>query len=103
MIFSEGLEKFMLEKDLPVTTFYDPFVLGYRLFHAKALDGVPLKRLPHGWDQTRAKKRSSTRWKTRSKRAGTTPRAEKACPNKIARRSVAHLPIRVSAFPSNWQ
>lgn len=55
MLFSEGLEKSILDKDLPIITFYDLFVLGYRLFHERALDGESLKRLPHDWDQTRAK------------------------------------------------
>jgi predicted transcriptional regulator of viral defense system len=55
MNFTEGLEKFINDKDLPVVTFYDFFVLGYRLFQKKALGGEPLKRLPHDWDQARAK------------------------------------------------
>jgi predicted transcriptional regulator of viral defense system len=55
MNFTEGLEKFIIDKDLPIVTFYDFFVLGYRLFHKKTLNGEPLKRLPHDWDQTRAK------------------------------------------------
>ena len=55
MNFTEGLEKAIIDKDLPVITFYDFFVLGYHLFHKKALNGEPLKRLPHDWDQTRAK------------------------------------------------
>jgi predicted transcriptional regulator of viral defense system len=55
MNFSEGIEKSINDNDLPVITFYEFFVLGYHLFHKKALNGEPLKRLPHGWDQTRAK------------------------------------------------
>lgn len=55
MNFSEGIEKSITDNDLPVITFYEFFVLGYHLFHKKALNGEPLKRLPHGWDQTRAK------------------------------------------------
>ena len=55
MNFTEGLEKFITDKDLPIVTFYDFFVLGYNLFLKKALSDEPLKRLPQGWDQTRAK------------------------------------------------
>ena len=55
MNFIKGVEKAINDKDLPVITFYDFFVLGYHLFHEKVLNGEPLKRLPHNWDQTRAK------------------------------------------------
>lgn len=55
MNFTEGLEKFITDRDLPIVTFYDFFVLGYHLFHKKTLNDEPLKRLPHDWDQTRAK------------------------------------------------
>lgn len=55
MKFTEGVEKVILDKDLPIITFYDFFVLGYRLFHDKILNGERLKSLPHGWDQVRAK------------------------------------------------
>lgn len=55
MNFTDGVEKSIDDNDLPVITFYEFFVLGYHLFHKKALNGEPLKRLPHDWDQTRAK------------------------------------------------
>lgn len=55
MNFTDGVEKVINDNDLPVITFYEFFVLGYHLFHKKALNGEPLKRLPHDWDQTRAK------------------------------------------------
>ncbi|OIQ65148.1 hypothetical protein GALL_532960 [mine drainage metagenome] len=55
MNFTEGIEKAIIDKDLPIITFYDFFVLGYHLFHKKTLNGEPLKRLPRDWDQTRAK------------------------------------------------
>lgn len=55
MNFIEGLEKSILSKDLPVITFYDFFVLGYHLFHKASWNSEALKRLPHDWDQARAK------------------------------------------------
>ncbi|OCY13333.1 MAG: hypothetical protein BEV12_24110 [Microcystis aeruginosa CACIAM 03] len=55
MNFSEGLEKALLDKDLPVVTFYDLYVLGHRLFQSKTWQGEPLKRMPQAWDQQRAK------------------------------------------------
>lgn len=55
MNFSDGLEKALLTKDLPVVTLYDFYVLGDRLFRTKVWDSAPLKRLPHDWDQLRAK------------------------------------------------
>ena len=55
MLFTDGIEQTLLKRDLPVTTFYDFFVLGYALFESKRWDGEPLKRMPLGWDQTSAK------------------------------------------------
>lgn len=55
MNFTDGLEKSINDNDLPIITFYDFFVLGYRLFHKKTLGNEPLKRLPREWDRTRAK------------------------------------------------
>ena len=55
MLFTDGIEQALLKRDLPVTTFYDFFVLGYTLFKSKRWDGEPLKRMPLGWDQTSAK------------------------------------------------
>jgi hypothetical protein len=55
MNFIEGLEKSILSKDLPVITFYSFFVLGYHLFHKASWNDQALKRMPHGWDQARAK------------------------------------------------
>lgn len=55
MNFSDGLENALLARDLPVVTFYDFFVLGHLLFHSKAWKNEPLKRMPHNWDQLRAK------------------------------------------------
>lgn len=54
MNFTDGLEKTLLRRDLPIITFYDFFVLGYGLFSSKAWEGELLKRMPHGWDLTRA-------------------------------------------------
>ena len=54
MNFTSGVENSILDNDLPVVTFYDFFVLGYRLFHEKTWKGETLKRLPHEWDQARA-------------------------------------------------
>jgi|TARA_R100000687_G_C6453277_1_gene166351 predicted transcriptional regulator of viral defense system len=53
--FTDGIEQTINNNDLPVITFYDFFVLGYYLLQKKTLNGEPLKRLPHDWDQTRAK------------------------------------------------
>lgn len=55
MNFSDGLENTLLAKDLPVVTLYDFYVLGDHLFRTKVWNSAPLKRLPHDWDQLRAK------------------------------------------------
>lgn len=55
MNFSDGLENALLARDLPVVTFYDFYVLGHQLFHSKTWKDESLKRMPHGWDQLRAK------------------------------------------------
>lgn len=55
MNFIQGLEQALLQRDLPIVTYYDFFILGHVLFTAKKWGGEPLKRMPHGWDQTRAK------------------------------------------------
>jgi predicted transcriptional regulator of viral defense system len=55
MNFSDGLENALLAKDLPVVTLYDFYVLGDHLFRTKVWNSAPLKRLPHDWDQLRAK------------------------------------------------
>lgn len=54
MKFTDGVEQSLLKRDLPIITYYDFFVLGHALFQSKAWDGEPLKRMPQGWDQTRA-------------------------------------------------
>lgn len=54
MNFTDGVEQALLKRDLPIITFYDFFVLGHLLFSNQAWDGEPLKRMPQGWDQTRA-------------------------------------------------
>ncbi len=53
--FSDAIERTLLERDLPIITFYDFFVLGHRLFSRKTWNDVLLKRKPHGWDQSRAR------------------------------------------------
>jgi predicted transcriptional regulator of viral defense system len=55
MNFTDSLENALLVKDLPVVTFYDFFVLGDHLFRTKTWNNEPLKRMPHDWDQLRAK------------------------------------------------
>jgi predicted transcriptional regulator of viral defense system len=55
MNFTEGLEKALLHRDYPIVTYYDFFILGHGLFIAKVWGEEPLKRMPQGWDQTRAK------------------------------------------------
>ncbi|SEN82940.1 Transcriptional regulator, AbiEi antitoxin, Type IV TA system [Roseovarius tolerans] len=55
MNFTEGLEKALLHRDHPIITYYDFFILGHGLFTAKVWGEEPLKRMPQGWDQTRAK------------------------------------------------
>ena len=55
MNFTEGLEKALLHRDHPIITYYDFFILGHGLFTAKIWGEEPLKRMPQGWDQTRAK------------------------------------------------
>lgn len=54
MNFVDGIEQALLKRDLPIITFYDFFVLGHRLFKEKRWDEEPLKRMPTGWDRTRA-------------------------------------------------
>lgn len=54
MKFTDGVEQALLKRDLPIITYYDFFVLGHALFESKAWGGEPLKRMPQGWDQTRA-------------------------------------------------
>jgi hypothetical protein len=53
--FADGLENALLVKDLPVVTLYDFYVLGDHLFRTKVWNSAPLKRMPHDWDQVRAK------------------------------------------------
>lgn len=55
MNFSNALENSLLTKDLPVVSLYDLYVMGYRLFQTKTWNNEPLTRMPHGWDQLRAK------------------------------------------------
>ena len=55
MNFTEGLERALLYRDHPIITYYDFFILGHGLFTAKVWGEEPLKRMPQGWDQTRAK------------------------------------------------
>jgi len=55
MNFTDGLEKALLHRDQPIITYYDFFILGHGLFTAKVWGEEPLKRMPQGWDQTRAK------------------------------------------------
>lgn len=54
MKFTDGVEQALLKRDLPIITYYDFFVLGHSLFQQREWDGKPLKRMPQGWDQTRA-------------------------------------------------
>jgi len=54
MNFTEGLEQALLQRDYPVITSYDFFILGQKLFIAKKWDDDVLKRIPNDWDQTRA-------------------------------------------------
>lgn len=54
MNFLEGLEQALLQRDHPVITYYDFFILGKRLFVAQEWEGEVLKRMPHYWDQARA-------------------------------------------------
>ncbi|MCK4713700.1 MAG: hypothetical protein KAT26_12560 [Marinosulfonomonas sp.] len=54
MKFTDGVEQALLERDLPIITYYDFFVLGHKLFTRRVWDGEPLKRMPQGWDRTRA-------------------------------------------------
>lgn len=54
MNFTDGVEQALLKRDLPIITFYDFFVLGHALFTNHSWEGEPLKRMPKGWDQTRA-------------------------------------------------
>ena len=55
MNFTDGLEKALLHRDQPIITYYDFFILGHGLFIAKVWGEEHLKRMPQGWDQTRAK------------------------------------------------
>ena len=55
MRFTDGLENALLARDLPIITFYDFFVLGYRLFITQKWNDTQLKRLPRVWDHIRAK------------------------------------------------
>ena len=52
MKFTDGVELALLERDLPIITFYDFFVLGHGLFFQRAWKGEPLNRMLHGWDQS---------------------------------------------------
>lgn len=54
MNFTEGLEQALLQGDQPVVTYYSFFILGQKLFTTKTWEDTPLKRMPQGWDQTRA-------------------------------------------------
>ncbi|KUR81369.1 hypothetical protein [Novosphingobium sp. Fuku2-ISO-50] len=55
MNFTDGLENALLERDAPIVTDYEFFVLGQQLFAKKEWKGEPLKRLPLEWDRTRAR------------------------------------------------
>jgi len=50
MHLSDAILETLLRADAPVVTDYGLYVLGQRLFDAKFFDGVPLTRLPGGWD-----------------------------------------------------
>jgi predicted transcriptional regulator of viral defense system len=56
MNFVDGLENVINGNDLPITTFYNFFVLGHRLTLSPSWNGERLKRLPSNWDMVRAKK-----------------------------------------------
>lgn len=55
MNFTDGIEQALLARDLPIVTYYDFYVLGYELFIRERWNGEQLKRMPKGWDQTRAR------------------------------------------------
>lgn len=55
MNFNDGLDKALLDHDAPIVTDYEFFALGRKLLDAKEWGGEPLKRLPTGWDHTRAR------------------------------------------------
>lgn len=55
MMFNDGLDKALFERDAPIITEYDFYVIGKNLFEKAEWNGEPLKRLPHIWDQTRAR------------------------------------------------
>lgn len=55
MNFNDGLEKALLERDAPIVTDYEFFVLGQRLLGKREWAGEPLKRLPVTWDHTRVR------------------------------------------------
>lgn len=54
MNFSNALENSLLNKDLPVVSLYDFYVMGHQLFQSKTWNNEPLTRMPQDWDQLRA-------------------------------------------------
>ena len=52
MDFTDAIERALLERDLPVVSFYDFFVLGHKVLTSGTWDGEPIKRPPDAWNRT---------------------------------------------------
>lgn len=55
MIFSDALELALLDRDAPVVTDYEFYLLGRSVLRSGEWKGDRLSRMPHGWDHTRAR------------------------------------------------
>lgn len=53
MNLNDALEEALIESDAPVVTDYEFYQMGVKLHAAGSWKGVPISRLPSGWDHTR--------------------------------------------------
>ena len=54
MNFTDALARSLLERDDPVVTDYDFYVIGQHLFDERVYDGEPLKWVPAEWTPKKA-------------------------------------------------
>ncbi|WP_026988883.1 type IV toxin-antitoxin system AbiEi family antitoxin domain-containing protein [Fodinicurvata fenggangensis] len=53
MNFNDAFKQALFERDLPIITYYELFLLGYELFSKGSWKGDRLKYMPKAWDLTR--------------------------------------------------
>ncbi|WP_022730001.1 type IV toxin-antitoxin system AbiEi family antitoxin domain-containing protein [Fodinicurvata sediminis] len=53
MKFNDAFKQALLDRDLPIITYYEIFLLGYELFSRGSRKGTPLKYIPKEWSLSR--------------------------------------------------